>query len=106
MTPWKYPTTTRTLPYTPHPTAPTLAALLCGITTLQALALDGVGQEPVRHLGPVDGADLMGGHRSDAILVRLAPGFRLEAGRRGLELVQAQDGDRGVGVSTTLAAWG
>lgn len=61
--------------------------------------------EPVRYLGPVDAADQMGGHRSDAILVRLAPGFRIETIRGSLAVV-GDDGHARPGIARTLSAFG
>lgn len=89
-----------------YPVVHTLAVLLAGATGIPVLAVDLVEQEPVRYVGPVDAADVMGGHRSDAILVRVATGFRLEAGRRGLALVQGATGERNPGVSSMLATFG
>jgi subtilisin family serine protease len=81
--------------------------LLTASWTVPGHALDRDPQpdQPVRYLGPVDAADEMGGYRSDAILVRLAPGFRLESLRGSLAVIGGDKAAR-PNLDRILAAFG
>ncbi|MBL9119200.1 MAG: S8 family serine peptidase [Phycisphaerae bacterium] len=73
-----------------------LSVLAIASTALAAPPAPSFLTEPGRYAGPVDAADVIGGYRSDRLLVKLAPEARLTREKGRVRIEQAIDGSSAV----------